>query len=159
MNVSAQRRRFIERELRDAIAAHYLMIFYQPQVTLDGREPAGLEAVARWRHPVKGWISPGEFVPVAEQSSLISELDNWILQAVFEQIERWYQAGCEPLPVAVNVAAQQFASKTFTELAGSLMKRYPAAVRRSRWNSPSGCFSAIMPTSHRDLLNPTPGRL
>jgi hypothetical protein len=51
------------------------------------------------------------------------------------------------------------ASKTFTELAGSLMKRYPAAVRRSRWNSPSGCFSAIMPTSHRDLLNPTPGRL
>jgi EAL domain-containing protein (putative c-di-GMP-specific phosphodiesterase class I) len=99
------------------------MIYYQPQFTLAGRTLAGLEALVRWQHPTVGWISPAEFVPVAEQSSLITELDNWMLQAVFGQIGRWRRAGAKPPRIAVNVSAQQFRSDMFVGLANRLMNQ------------------------------------
>ncbi len=117
MNRTALRRQFLERELRLGMTAGDLQLYYQPQIDLRSRKIAGIEALLRWDHAVEGWISPAEFIPVAEQSGLIVDLGLWALHQACAQVQAWRAAGLQPPPLAVNVSPAQFRSPEFLEAA------------------------------------------
>jgi len=100
-----------ERALRLAVDAGELRLHYQPIVSLDGGAISSVEALVRWQHPVRGLVPPGEFIPLAEESSLILQIGAWTLTEACEQAARWRaQFGdAAPLPVSVNVSARQLA--------------------------------------------------
>ena len=100
-------RRQIEGELRAALADDMLEVFYQPQVSREGGL-AGVEALLRWRHSTRGWVSPAIFIPVAEECGLIHELGAFVLRRAFRDARRW-----KGLKVAVNVSASQLRRPTF----------------------------------------------
>lgn len=90
-------------------------LYYQLQVDQSGRA-LGTEALLRWRHPVRGMISPAEFIPIAEENGTILSLGNWALQTACQQLAQWaLMPGFEHLTVAVNVSARQFYQSDFVE--------------------------------------------
>jgi len=98
----------LETELRAALTANQLELHYQPKVSLRSGHIVGAEALIRWRHPERGMISPNEFIPLAEQTGLIFEIGNWVLEEACRQIRAWRDAGLAMPPVAVNLSARQF---------------------------------------------------
>jgi len=104
MDAKMQRRRAIELDLRRALPEGQLVLFYQPIVSARTRAVVGFEALLRWRHPVKGLIPPGEFIPLAEETGMIVPIGEWVLREACATAARW------PVPtkVAVNVSARQF---------------------------------------------------
>ncbi|HEV3128941.1 MAG TPA: EAL domain-containing protein [Solirubrobacteraceae bacterium] len=103
-----------ENQLRQAIDGDELRLYYQPIVSLDNGRVHGVEALIRWEHPERGLLPPSEFVPLAEQSSLILALGHWVLREACEQVSRWNHAASE-LSVTVNVAARQLADRAFAD--------------------------------------------
>ena len=97
----------LEQALRVALAEGQLTVHYQPLIDLRGERIAGLEALARWRHPQFGDVPPAQFIPVAEDSGLIVELGDVVLRKVCGQLAEWSREGLPVVPVAVNVSAQQ----------------------------------------------------
>lgn len=113
MDGAQRTRRTLEAELRRALAADALELHYQPQVDTAAGRVSGFEALVRWRHPARGWISPGEFIPVAEQSGLIVPLGEWALRRAAQDASFWP----ERVRVAVNVSPLQFRSARLREAA------------------------------------------
>jgi diguanylate cyclase (GGDEF)-like protein/PAS domain S-box-containing protein len=103
MDQQLRERRALERDLGSAIERGEMMLDYQPQARTDG-EIIGFEALARWRHPSRGFIPPSEFIPVAEESGLIIEIGEWVLREACREAASWP----DHLRVAVNVSAIQF---------------------------------------------------
>lgn len=103
MNIRATKRGMIEEGLRQAITDNELYLQYQPRFDVDGKRIRGAEALIRWQHPQKGIISPGEFIPVAESSSLIIDIGRFVLNAACTQACNWLKAG-HPIPVSVNLS-------------------------------------------------------
>jgi diguanylate cyclase (GGDEF)-like protein len=101
-------KQFVEEELRDAIAQNQLELHYQPQVSADGLTIRGVEALVRWRHPVRGLILPLEFISIAEERGLMLPLSQWVLRRACEDGKRWGN-----IKVAVNVSAAQFKQPNF----------------------------------------------
>ncbi len=97
-------------ELHQAIAAEQFTLYYQPEVDIDTGHIIGLEALVRWKHPQRGLLGPGEFIPAAEESGLIVPLGRWILQAACRQTREWIDLGIAPSFVAVNLSILQFKS-------------------------------------------------
>jgi diguanylate cyclase (GGDEF)-like protein len=91
-------------ELRDAAALGELTLYYQPLINMQTNQVEHVEALVRWVHPVRGVISPGDFIPLAEQSGLIHPLTAWVLQEAVDQAARWAADGLA-LPIAVNLSA------------------------------------------------------
>jgi len=108
MNQRAKEHLRIESELRLALANQELLLYYQPKVSLRSGRIVGAEALLRWRHPVRGLVSPGVFIPVAEETGLILELGNWVLDEACRQIRAWRDTNLLMPPVAVNLSARQF---------------------------------------------------
>jgi diguanylate cyclase (GGDEF)-like protein/PAS domain S-box-containing protein len=108
MNLAFQARKALERELRKALAHGELDVFYQPQIDARTNVIIGAEALVRWHHPERGMISPGEFVPIAEECGLIVPLGEWVLQTACRQNKVWQDFGLPPVRVAVNLSAAQF---------------------------------------------------
>lgn len=105
---SIKMKQLVEEELRDAIASDQMELHYQPQVSPDGQRILGVEALVRWRHPVRGLIPPLEFISLAEERGLIVPLSNWVLKRACEDGKRW-----PDIKVAVNVSAAQFKQQHF----------------------------------------------
>ncbi len=103
----------LENELRLALEKNQLEMHYQPQVVLANGRIVGVEALMRWNHLRRGWIPPGQFIPVAEDSVLIHPLGEFALAESCRQIRVWGEAGLAALRLAVNVSAQQFRSPGF----------------------------------------------
>ena len=120
--MQAERRALLEigAELRHAIEHGELELHYQPKVRWSDRHVVGFEALCRWKHPTKGWISPATFIPVAEQSNLIVDLGNWVLHEACRQQAAWRDQGLKLLPVAVNVSPHQVVSHSVEELLAPL---------------------------------------
>jgi diguanylate cyclase (GGDEF)-like protein/PAS domain S-box-containing protein len=108
MNQRAKEHLRIESELRQAIANDELLLFYQPKVSLRSGRIVGAEALLRWRHPERGLVAPGVFIPVAEESGLILDLGAWVLEQACRQIRAWRDANLTMPPIAVNLSARQF---------------------------------------------------
>ena len=103
----------LENELRLALERNQLEMHYQPQVVLANGRIVGVEALMRWNHPQRGWVPPGQFVPIAEDSDLIHPLGEFALAESCRQIRAWGDAALAELRLAVNVSAQQFRSPGF----------------------------------------------
>ncbi|MDP2794395.1 MAG: EAL domain-containing protein [Sulfurisoma sp.] len=108
MNERAAERLKIETGLRRALERDELLLHYQPKVAIADGRIVGAEALVRWNHPERGMVSPGEFIPVAEETGLILHISEWVLDAACAQSRRWRDAGLAPLKVAINLSAREF---------------------------------------------------
>lgn len=125
MNVEVEEKLHIERELRAAVAGDELRLHFQPSVDLRDGRIAGLEALVRWESSRLGLVSPGRFIPVAEESGLIVELGHWVIEESCRQLARWRERGLETGTLAINVSPVQFAH-------ADLLPRLRATLRKHR---------------------------
>ena len=109
MQAAAKRNLEIESSLRNALNNNELALHYQPKFDINTGEVVGAEALLRWHNDKLGEVSPSSFIPVAECSSLIFDIDEWVLHAACKQINAWQKAGMRMVPVAMNVSAKQAA--------------------------------------------------
>jgi len=107
-NQGANDRFKLESALRRAIEREELVLFFQPQLDLASGAIVGAEALLRWRHPERGLVPPGVFIPLAEETGLILPIGDWALRAACSQQRRWRDAGLPLVPVSVNLSAHQF---------------------------------------------------
>jgi diguanylate cyclase (GGDEF)-like protein/PAS domain S-box-containing protein len=107
MSGRARDRLALEADLRGALQRREFSLHYQPQMDLRSGELAGLEALIRWTHPVRGNVAPAAFIPLAEECGVIVELGDWVLRTACQQIRRWSDAGLAPRHTAVNISAVQ----------------------------------------------------
>lgn len=130
VEAAVQAKAELEASLRDALAEQQFCLYYQPQVTADGTV-AGAEALVRWLHPVRGLVSPAEFIPLAEQTGLIVPLGAWVLEAACEQLVNWATSADKAhWTVAVNVSALQFQRADFVDQVISILTRTGANPKR-----------------------------
>ena len=114
------KKRALEQDLSAAAALGQLELWYQPLYSLPGRTLSGFEALIRWRHPERGLVPPGEFIPVAESSGLISAIGAWVIDAACRQAALWPA----PLYVSINVSALQLRSAALPLQIGQALARY-----------------------------------
>ncbi|HEY3332148.1 MAG TPA: EAL domain-containing protein [Capsulimonadaceae bacterium] len=107
MTEGATERLAIENELRKALDRNEFMLQYQPQVDVLTGKIVGVEALLRWKHPDRGLVSPGDFIPLAEETGQIVPIGEWVLRTACEQTIEWQEAGIGPLRVSVNLSARQ----------------------------------------------------
>jgi diguanylate cyclase (GGDEF)-like protein len=117
------RRMELERELRTAIGAKELVLFYQPKIDLSNSEIMGAEALIRWQHPKHGLVPPDTFIPLAEESGLINEVSDWVLEDACRQLKAWNDAG-HSLKIAVNVSSKDIQAEGFNDKVRGLIKKY-----------------------------------
>ncbi|TAJ77229.1 MAG: EAL domain-containing protein [Gallionellaceae bacterium] len=122
MNTKAVQRLQLENDLRVAIAMGQLMLHFQPKVNILSGEVVGMEALLRWQHPQMGFISPAQFIPVAEESGLINEIGDWVLRQTAMQQRIWQSLGYRIVPVAVNLSVRQFGQKNLVEKIKSIVR-------------------------------------
>ncbi len=118
MGRRAKDRLALEADLRGARERGELSLHYQPQVDLRSGALAGMEALIRWHHPLRGNVAPNAFIPLAEECGLIVELGAWVVQTACRQIRRWADAGLAPRHTAVNVSALQLSRGQLLESVG-----------------------------------------
>ncbi len=115
LNATAFQRLSLETSLRKAIERNEFVLHYQPQVQARDGRLIGVEALIRWNHPDLGLVYPGQFVPVAEETGLILEIDDWVLRQACVQARAWLDAGVHQIHVAVNLSGSQFHRKDLLE--------------------------------------------
>src|SRR6266852_4556684 len=115
MNLRAVERQSLESSLRHALEREQFLLHYQPKVNLDTGEITGVEALIRWQHPDRGLLSPGRFIPIAEDCGLIVQIGRWVLREACRQTREWQDAGSLRLPIAVNVSALEFRDPGFVD--------------------------------------------
>jgi diguanylate cyclase (GGDEF)-like protein len=98
-----------------------LILYYQPQVSVETRKIVGVEALIRWRHPEMGMISPGVFIPLAESTGLINPIGEWVLDTACRQCKAWQDAGLPPVRMAVNVSIHQFRNPRLIPIVGRVL--------------------------------------
>ncbi|MBV1908893.1 MAG: EAL domain-containing protein [Kangiellaceae bacterium] len=115
MNNASLERLAIEENLRKAIENDELTLVYQPQKNLQSGDFRNVEALVRWNSPTLGQVSPGEFIPIAEETGLINKLDLWVISEVCKQLKIWNDIGVDNLTVAINVSAGHLISNSLLE--------------------------------------------
>ncbi len=108
MNSAAHKRLTLQNSLRRALEREELSLHYQPQWDTFTQQIVGVEALLRWKHPKLGAISPGEFIPLAEDCGLILPISEWVLHTACRQNKAWQERGFRPIKMAINLSAQQF---------------------------------------------------
>ncbi|XID93532.1 putative bifunctional diguanylate cyclase/phosphodiesterase [Paenibacillaceae bacterium WGS1546] len=104
----------IQHELRRALDHGEFVLYYQPQYDLASGQIVGMEALVRWMHPERGLISPGEFIPAAEESGLILPLGEWVIREACRQNKAWQDDGLLRIPISVNLSFKQFSQRNLT---------------------------------------------
>jgi diguanylate cyclase (GGDEF)-like protein len=126
MDAQVTARRLLEIDLRQAISDGALEVYYQPCLGLQDNKITGCEALLRWRHPVRGMVSPAEFIPIAEETGLINQIGEWVLTTACAEATTWP----EDIKLAVNVSPVQFKSGTLAlKIVGALAASGLAASR------------------------------
>jgi diguanylate cyclase (GGDEF)-like protein len=124
MQHAVESRSALEADLRRAVPDQQLHLYYQIQLDNEFR-PLGAEALLRWIHPMRGMVSPALFIPLAEESSLILDIGQWVLDAACRQLQGWakHEQMCN-LIIAVNISAKQFMRVDFVEQVDAVMRKY-----------------------------------
>lgn len=130
LNARAYERLSLETDLRHALERNEFELHYQPQIRLSDGRIVGGEALIRWNHPERGMVSPGTFIPVAEQSGLIIDIGDWVVDEACRQQAAWRAAGLSYISVAVNVSALQFWRGTIDQSVRAAMERHGVAAER-----------------------------
>ena len=121
LTAHAQYRVEVASDLRRALEQHELRVYYQPVHDLKSSRLIGVEALVRWEHPLRGLLSPGEFIPIAERTGLIAEIDAWVLEQACWQMVQWQAAGVELSFVAVNISSRLFARPELFSLVSTVL--------------------------------------
>ena len=116
MREQALTRSTLENDLRSALENQELVLHYQPVVNLQTAEIVGFEALIRWRHPKRGLIPPDQFIPIAEETGLITDIGEWVLHSACRQLKIWHGAGKSTLKMSVNLSARQFMQHNLVEI-------------------------------------------
>lgn len=111
----------LENDMRKAIHDGEFLLLYQPQVHIFTGEIVGMEALIRWRHPERGLIFPGEFIPLAEETGLIVPLSEWVFREACLQCRAWQREGLPRIPVSVNLSVRQFLQPNLTERVAAIL--------------------------------------
>jgi diguanylate cyclase (GGDEF)-like protein/PAS domain S-box-containing protein len=115
MNVRAVERQSIEENLRRALERQEFALHYQPKIDLRTGEITGAEALIRWTHPVRGLVSPAQFIPIAEDCGLIRPIGKWVLREACKQARAWADSGVPLATMAVNISAMELQDEHFLE--------------------------------------------
>jgi diguanylate cyclase (GGDEF)-like protein/PAS domain S-box-containing protein len=105
----------IENEMRHALEKAEFEVFYQPQVAVESQRIRGMEALIRWNHPTRGMVSPNDFIPIAEESGLITPISEWVLNAACQQAMLWRGSDLPPISMAINLSARQIEHPQFVD--------------------------------------------
>ncbi|MBU7318649.1 putative bifunctional diguanylate cyclase/phosphodiesterase [Paenibacillus oleatilyticus] len=116
MNDTVIQKLVMEEWLNKALEQEEFVLYYQPQVDIFTTRMNGMEALIRWNHPRLGFISPGEFIPLAEETGLIIPIGRWVLRTACKQNKAWQLAGFPPLKMAVNISPIQFHQHDFVQV-------------------------------------------
>ena len=148
MNTRILERVALESALRHAVEHDQLELYYQPKVNLAHGRVVGAEALIRWRHPERGLVPPAEFIPLAEESALITLIGDWVIQTACLHLRRWREQGLPPISVAVNVSARQFEQQTLCKVVERALgeNRIPAELLELEVTE-----SAMMDTPERTI--------
>ncbi|MDO7907614.1 EAL domain-containing protein [Paenibacillus sp. JX-17] len=122
MGVSTRKMQ-LEHAMRRAMQQEQFTLQYQPQVELGKGELVGIEALLRWHHPELGYISPMEFIPLAEETGLIVPLGRWVLEQACRQNKAWQDAGYRAVPIAVNVSVRQMKEEDFVAMVQEVLQQ------------------------------------
>ncbi|PCJ43587.1 MAG: two-component system response regulator [SAR86 cluster bacterium] len=114
----------IENEIRKGIKENQFEVFYQPQVDLNTGEVCGVEALLRWNHPTQGLLSPSHFLSIAEDSGLICELGDWVLEEVLAEMKTWQEEGLKVNKFSVNFSGKEIEQKDFVDKIIKALKKY-----------------------------------
>jgi predicted signal transduction protein with EAL and GGDEF domain len=126
LHAAAEERAELEQDLRDAIAKGELELHYQPVVSAADEKIVGFEALMRWNHPKRGWLSPAKFVPIAEDAGLIDRMGQWALRTACADLARWPRS----VRCAVNVSALQFANAELPTIVANALAHSGVAPSR-----------------------------
>jgi PAS domain S-box-containing protein len=122
MNARALEKLSLENDLRKAIDLNQLQLHYQPKVGSLGKRTVGMEALVRWKHPSLGFVSPAKFIPIAEETSLIIQIGEWVFREACRQAVEWQKNGLGQLHVSLNLSAIQFSQKDLPNILARLLK-------------------------------------
>ena len=134
MQARVERDLAVTRDLRWAVARDQLVLHYQPQLDLQTQRVIAVEALVRWQHPEWGLVSPGVFIPIAEEAGLIQGIGTWVLREALRQSAAWAALGLPIVPVAVNLSVVQFRNPDLPATIG----RRPQGVWRARQPAGAG---------------------
>ena len=123
MNASSAERVALESALRHAVARDELLLHYQPVVDGASGRIHGVEALVRWQHPERGMIPPDRFIPIADESGLITDIGEWVLRRACSQMKSWHDQGFAGLSMAVNVSAVQFGQPRLLEVVSRTLEQ------------------------------------
>jgi len=126
MNHTIAGRLHLESALRRALERKEFSLLYQPKIDIATGRIIGAEALLRWQHPEKGMISPVDFIPVAEETGLIQQIDAWVLETACAQARKWRDLGQDSFRVAVNVSAKEFTT-SLPDRVGKVLTRHDIA--------------------------------
>ena len=115
MNHKFSTRLSMERELRNGLTQGELVVYYQPQVSLSSGRIVGVEALVRWQHPSKGLVEPSDFLPMAEEAGLMTQIDEYVQQRAFTDVAGWRRDGLGDIRVSVNLSALQLEQENFVD--------------------------------------------
>ena len=121
MNAMSLQRLDLENDLRKALDRGEFLLYYKPTVDVKTRKIIGAEALIRWKHPSKGIILPGEFIPLAEETGLIVPIGEWVLRTACSQNRAWQHDGHKPFRVAVNLSGRQFDQENLVEVVSKVL--------------------------------------
>ena len=121
INEMYEKRLNIEARLRKALEKEELVLYYQPKVEIKTDTVMGVEAVLRWKSD-EGLIFPGDFIPLAEETGLIVPIGEWLLREACRQLKEWHQSAQNPISMAVNLSARQFADANFLSTTKQIIK-------------------------------------
>jgi len=115
MSEGARSRLAMENALFKAIERDELLLHYQPLISARTGRLVGAEALLRWQHPEHGLVSPGQFIPIAEEAGLIGAIGEWVLRTACTQMNSWYAHGLSRIPVSVNLSSRQFRQESLAQ--------------------------------------------
>ena len=111
-------------EARDALKEGHFTIYFQPKCRIKTKQIVGAEALIRWKHPVKGLIPPGLFIPVLEKNGFISDVDQYVWELACKQIREWMDAGIQPVPISINISRIDILSIDVVKTINDLVEKY-----------------------------------
>jgi len=121
MNAGSRKKLTLETNLRSALEKQQLHLVYQPKIDITRNTIIGVEALLRWDHPTLGYVSPLDFIPIAEESGLIIPIGEWVVRTAFSQLREWHDAGFGDLTMAVNLSSAQLSRPGLEDILDSAL--------------------------------------
>jgi predicted signal transduction protein with EAL and GGDEF domain len=115
MAIHKSNRLSLERDLRNALDRNEFKVYYQAQICAQTGKTIGVEALVRWQHPERGLIYPGEFIPLAEETRLMSDINDWVLQSACKEVKSWIDSGHSEIRLSVNFSPLQVEHPRFVQ--------------------------------------------